>query len=136
MLSGDYQCFAYLAKDRGADPSCRLCLGLSNQSVTPSEDISHILTQCRATADTRGKYTPELLNTVAIFFPEHRILTCSLPNLLTQFMLDCSSLNLASDLRIPSDHPSFIPITRQCSVMIHSIHRDRCRQLKAKGLLK
>ena len=129
MLSGDYQCYAYLGKDRGTDPSCRLCQALSI-NPTPAEDLEHLLSQCRATAETRARYIPDLLNILAAYFPTNSLVLHLVPNILTQFLLDCSSLNLPTDTRIPTNHHSFITITRQCSVMINGIHRDRCRQLK------
>ena len=134
MLAGDYQCSAYLAQDRGTDPSCILCTNFLVDKV-PEEDLVHVLTQCKATSDIRAKYFPELLNTVATSFPNHRILDCPPPTIMTQFLLDCTSLNLDNDTRIPANHPSFIQITRQCSVCIFSIHKDRCRRLKTSGIL-
>ena len=134
MLSGDYQCYAYLAYDRGIDPHCRLCKTLSSQPA-PAEDLEHVLTRCRATSDTRSFYTPGLLNTVASYFPKNKLLTSTAHHNLSQFILDCSSLNLSMDTRIPPNHPSFKLITRQCSIMINGIHKDRKRQLKAMVLL-
>ena len=134
MLTGDYQCYAYLAHDRGTDPHCRLCKALSNHPA-PAENLVHVLTRCKATADTRSRYLPDLLNTVASYFPDSRLLNCISHDLLTQFILDCSSLNLSLDTRIPPNHPSFTIISRQCSVMINGINKDRTRQLKALGLL-
>ena len=134
MLTGDYQCSAYHGSDRGLDPSCKLCLQSQCQPTpqpAPPEDLVHLLSQCRATADTRGRYLPNLLNLISIHLPSNGILYHHLiPGLLTQFLLDCSSLNLPADIRIPPKHPSFTLITRQCSVMIYGIHRDRCNQLK------
>ena len=130
MLTGDYQCYAYLGSDRGADQSCKLCTQPPCRPAPP-EDLVHLLTQCRATADTRDRYLPDLLNLIAAHLPSNEILFHHpSPSLLTQFLLDCSSLNLPSDIRIPPKHPSFTFITRQCSVMIYGIHRDRCKQLK------
>ena len=134
MLTGDYQCFAYLASDRGTDPSCRLCLKSSSSPVpnpAPPEDLIHLLSQCRSTADSRERYLPDLLNQIATHYPTNRLLhNLFSPRILTQFLLDCTSLNLPADIRIPINHPSLTLIARQCSVMIHGIHRDRCRQLK------
>ena len=60
--------YAYEASDRGLDPACRLCQSLSHLPA-PAEDLIHVLTRCRATADTRGQYLPEVLNTVATYIP-------------------------------------------------------------------
>ena len=103
---------------------------------TPVEDYEHLLTQCRATADTREDKLATLINTVAYYTHNNNsILNNPPPSLLTQFMLDCTSLNLPTDMRIPPDYPGYIDIARQCSVTINAIHRDRRRQLNALGLL-
>ena len=134
MLSVDYLCFAYLAADRGLDPSCRLCQSYPHLPAPP-EDLEHLLARCKSTMETRHRYLPEALNTVAKYFPTSKILTNTNTDILTQFLLDCSSLNLANDIRIPNNHPNFTEITRQCSIMINGIHKDRTRQLKDLGLL-
>ena len=135
MLAGDYQCYAYQASDRGLDPTCKICQSLGHHPA-PAEDLVHIITRCRATADTRSRYLPELLNTVAKYFPTCNLLCNTTHDILTQFILDCSSLNLAPDTRIPSNHPNFTCITRQCSIMINSIHRHRTKLLKELGILR
>jgi hypothetical protein len=134
MLAGDYICYANLAHDRGLDPHCRLCHLLSHHPA-PAENMEHLLTRCRATADTRERIIPEILNTVATSFPQNKILFSPNHNLLTQFILDCSSLNLSVDIRIPTNHQSFISITKLCSSLIHALHKDRTRQLRNLGLL-
>ena len=116
MLGGDYLCYATLAHDRGIDPFCRLCSQLSHHP-TPAEDMVHLLTRCRATADTRDRVLPELLNTVVKSFPNSKLLHGISHDHLTQFILDCSSLNLPVDIHVPHTHPHFMNITRQCSTL-------------------
>ena len=139
MLAGDYLCYAFLAHDRGGDPHCRLCHTTPNTLPTtnhaPVEDYQHLLTQCRATADTREDKLTTLINTVAYHSNNNSILNNSSPSILTQFLLDCTSLNLPTDVRIPPDYPGYTDIARQCSVTINAIHRDRRRQLQALGLV-
>lgn len=135
MLAGDYLCYANIAHDRGTDPHCRLCHILCHHPA-PAENMVHLLTRCRATADTRERILPEVLNTVAASFPQNRILSSPNHSLLTQFILDCSSLNLPVGIRIPPNHKSFISITKLCSSLIYAIHKDRTRQLRIHGLLK
>ena len=138
MLSGDYLCYSYLAHDRGLDPCCRLCqiLPQSEQvTQTPTEDMVHIIAECRATRETRDQSLPNLLNIVADYFPSNMVLTNPTSRQLTQFILDCSSLNLPSNFRIPFDHPGFVQITRSCSNFIFAIHKLRVRQLKAMGYI-
>ena len=103
MLAGDYLCYATLAIERGSDPQCRLCPSTTGRPA-PSEDIIHILTRCRGTEDTRWRMVPELLNTVAKFFPSNAILSQHDHQVLTQFILDCSSPNLPTSTRIDPNH--------------------------------
>ena len=49
--------------------------------------------------------------TLLLFNPTHDILM--------QFLLYCSSLNLTPNIQIPSNYPNFTCITRQSSIMIH-----------------
>ena len=134
MLSEDYLCYASLANDRGIDPQCWMCQVLSTHP-SPTEDLVHLLTMCRATADTRNRILPELLNTVASSDPSNSLLTSTNHDTLTQFILDCSSLNLPANTRVPPNHPGFVNITKQCSNLINGIHKERTRQMKALGLL-
>ena len=133
MLAGDYQCYAYQAPNRGLYPTCKICHSLCHHPA-PAEDLVYILTRCRATADTCSRYLPELLNTVERYFPTCNLLFNTTHD--TQLTFDCSSLNLAPDKRIPSTHPNFTCITRQYSVMIHSIHGHRTRLLNYLGILR
>ena len=134
MLAGDYLCYVNLAHDRGLDPHCRLWQALSSRPA-PAEDLAHLLTRCRGTADTRNSVMPNLFNTITQHCPSNRLLLSPAHDLLTQFVLDCASLNLPTDIRIPPTHPGYASITRNCSLFINSIHKNRTRQLKAMGLL-
>ena len=134
MLSGDYLCYAHLAHDRGVDPHCRMCEQITHLPA-PTEDMVHVLTRCRATADTRGRLIPDLLNILAIHVPNNSLLSGFTHELLTQFILDCTSLNLSVNVRVPPSHPGFNMIARQCSSLVYAIHKDRSRQMKAMGLL-
>ena len=141
MLAGDYLCFAFLGHDRGVDPKCRLRMCNTTPNTVPPnhpgsvEDYQHILTGCRGTADTRADRLATLFNTVAYHSSNNGILDNPSPTLLTQFMLDCTSLNLPTDIRITPNHPGITDIARQCSVTINAVHRDRKRQLDSLGLL-
>ena len=134
MLSGDYLSYVNLDHDRGLGPHCRMCQVIS-ELPAPPEDLTHILTSCRATADTRTRIMPTLLNTVSDHYPRNRLLVSVSHEILTQFILDCSSLNLPNDVRIHPNHPGYLSISQQCSNLVYGIHKDRTRQLKALGLL-
>ena len=135
MLAGDYLTYANLAHDRGIDPHCRMC-HLHSDHPAPTEDLVHLVVLCRATSDTRDRILPEILNTLATHNPTNRLLSGTSHMVLTQFILDCSSLNLPADTRIPQNNPSFTTITKLCSNLICALHKERTRQLKAQGLLK
>ena len=83
FLTGDLLSYAKLARDRGGNPSCRLC-------PAPVENIKHILTECKATSQIRERLYPELVNLVAQFSTSCSLLDRSLtPNgTLTQFIPD------------------------------------------------
>ena len=57
FLPGDFLNYAKLARNQGGDPYCRLCLA-------PVENIQHILTECRLTANVKERLDPELVNIV------------------------------------------------------------------------
>ena len=77
-----------------SDPMCKLC-------QAPTESTAHALTSCRATADVRDRMLPELLNIVAWVQPCCSILeSYEQPWVLTQFILDCTSLNLPDSSKV------------------------------------
>ena len=129
ILSGDYPCYAIIARDRGSDPKCRLC-----PSPAPPETITHVLTQCCGTREVRNRIWPELLNTIATNFPSNLMLSEEkATHTATQFVLDCTSLNLRNGYRIEICHPAaahVFSITRQ---FCYAVHMERSRKLKKLG---
>ena len=99
FLSGDFLTLYRRHKDNPSlDPSCRLC-------PARQETIEHILAVCPALADTRQRLYPELMNTVLQVQQSCNILVSSPPDILTQFVLDCTSINLTEEFRVPSHNP-------------------------------
>ena len=136
MLAGDYLCYDFLARDRGADPQCRLCQSLSGSfNPAPTEDMVHLLTRCRGTADTRSRILPDLLNIVAKITPRNGILQGQSHQLLTQFIVDPTSLNLPRDIQIQPTQSNLSDLLASCSNFCFSVHKDRVRQLKNLGHL-
>ena len=111
FLCGDFLTGERLGLDQGTNPQCRLCLA-------PIENTEHILVKCRSLHDVRERLLPELLNTVAAIDPACQILINQTTPHLTQFLLDCTSLNLPNSYRLSPQ----IPGTNQ----IFSIARDWC----------
>ena len=134
MLAGDYPCYAYIGADRETDSACRLCLALKPDQPAPVEDMSHLLTRCSATADTRTRFTPNLLNAIALSFPKNTILNLPNQTQLTQLILDPTSLNLPLTIRISPEHPALTTILAMCRALCHAVHQDRTRQLKSLGI--
>ena len=97
FLAGDYLTNDRLALDQpGRSPTCSLCVGL--------DSIEHVIYSCRATAPVRSRLLPELLNVVARVHPTCDILSKLHPaDIMTQFILDCTSYNLPNPCRIPAN---------------------------------
>ena len=89
-----------IAQDQPAlSKACSLCLD-------PVDSIQHVLVSYRATSDVRSRLLPELMNVVAQVQPMSRILEPDTPpSIMTQFILDCCSFNLADSFRIPVHNP-------------------------------
>ena len=104
FLTCDYLTNERLSKDRpNLSSACDLC--------HHTDSIEHVLTSCKATAEVRGRLYPELVNTVGNVQPMCAILTQDPPtNILTQFILDCSSANLPESFRIPIHSPDITNI--------------------------
>ena len=126
MLAGDYPCQAFLYGDSTA---CRLCQLYSPTHPPPTEDMTHLLTRCRATSDTRARVIPDMLNVLSQYFPSSPILNNSPHTILTQFILDPTSLNLPESARVTPNHPALPAILTWCRNICFSIHKDRIRQL-------
>ena len=100
------------------------------------EDLCHLLTTCRATVNTRTRLLPDLLNTVAKFSPNNEILITDSPALLTQFVLDPTSLNLPNKIRLQPNARFPNEISSMCSNYCFAIHKERIRQLSRLGHIK
>ena len=130
MLAGDYPCYAYLGNDRNQDPGCRLCQSESQEQQTPPEDMVHLLAICKATADTRSRVMPGLLNTISFYYPDNAILNHPSHTYLVQFILDPTSLNLPLSIRFSPDYPGLQEVLSMCKIVCFAIHKDRIRKLK------
>ena len=94
LLSSDLYTYEIKASYQGGSPHCRFCEGSETQS-SPSENISHILTQCSAYSNKRNKIFNQMEiicsgSNCGINFK--KILSST--QQLSQFVLDCTSLNL------------------------------------------
>ena len=123
FLSGDFLTGERLGIDQGADPQCRLCLATI-------ESTDHILVHCRSLQEVRERLLPELLNTVASVDPASQILVNPTSPHLTQFLLDCTSLNLPNSYRISPQIPGLNQIFKIARDWCFALCNERKRQLK------
>ena len=127
FLTGDIDSYHNMYIDRGVDPSCRLC-------SAPCEHTQHILTECSSTAEIRERLYPELVNLVSDIQPSCGLLNRSSNHLLTQFIIDPSSMNLPNTHRISSQHPRLNELFRISRDWCFSINTCRTKLLKEKNL--
>ena len=113
-----------LAAQHGGDARCRLC-------PCPMETTEHILTSCRPLHNVRERLLPELLNTVCSVAPTSQLLSNPDSKYLTQFILDCTSLNLPNPYRLSPQNPETTKIFKVSRDWCFAIMKERTRQLKA-----
>ena len=123
FLTGDVLSQERLYIDQGIDPKCRLCPAVC-------ESYTHILTQCRATADVRDRLHPELVNTVQNVEPTCNIRNFATDEMLTQFIIDPSSMNLPNNYRISTQHPRLHEVYSICRDWCFAIFSERTKMLK------
>ena len=93
LLSSDLYTYEIKASYQGGSPHCRFCEGSDTKS-SPSENISHILTKCSAYSNIRNRifHQMEILCSSSNSGINFKKILSS--NQLSQFVLDCTSLNL------------------------------------------
>ena len=123
-LSGDFLTGERLAIDNGSNPQCKLC-------SSPVERREHVLTHCKSNSDIHARMLPELLNTVLAVQPSCKILQCSLQSpYLTQFILDCTSLNLPETHRVAAHNPNVGQIFSVARNWCFDVSKSRARLLQ------
>ena len=125
FLTGDYLTYQVRNRQSGGGPHCRLCPGREE------EDICHIISSCPATSDIRERIVEEILikcKSAKTVCDTDTIK--SDPVLLTQFILDCTSLNLNNGHRIHVEDPIVPDIFRTSRDLCHALHSERLKQLK------
>ena len=122
FLTCDFMSNKRLSLDQpNISSACSLCNALLDST-------SHILVSCRSTSDVRSRLWPELMNTVAAVQPMSKILDPNPPpELLTLFILDCSSFNLPCSIRIPAHNPKISAIYRVARDWCFGIASERFR---------
>jgi len=134
MLSGDYYTYQLRSEYQGGSPHCRLCLEPPFRTEH-NEDLVHILTECGSYSEVRKRILSEM-ETICRNSKTHLDFESILKNhsQLTQFILDCGSLNLPS--RISVNDPICSSVFQLARDLCFSINQTRLNRLKALKLLK
>ena len=85
----------------------------------------HLLTKCNQYSEIRHRLLPDLLNVVHDLQPTCKLLQVQPHDVLTQFILDCTSINLQNEFRIPAHNPG---VSR-----IFACSRDWCFAIASKN---
>ena len=128
FLTGDYLTYSLNhSHGNGKSPHCRLC---SDGDVSPDETVSHVISQCSALENVRRRVLPEILDTVRSLFPHKWVsnfLHLQNDEIRTQYILDCTSLNLPDSIRVKVTNSSTVfKVTHD---FCFAIHKERMRLL-------
>ena len=122
FLTGDYLTAERQSIDQGTSPRCKLC-------PAEVESVEHVLTKCLALRDVHSRLLPELLNVVHQVQPLSSILANQTRHL-TQFILDCTSINLPQSYRVPAHNPRVSEVFKISRDWCYAAGRHRLRLLK------
>ena len=108
------------ANQSGGAPHCRCC-SQPNQLVKPSENLTHILTECAAYSDIRDRIFPEY----SLLCQQSKMITFediySNKANLCQFILEPCSLNLPNRVSIKDPNLNqFFNLSRDLCFAVHS----------------
>ena len=129
MLCNDIYTFEIKSKYQGGSPVCRLCSG-DNNEIPHNENITHIITRCKAYSSLRARilHQMEIVCVGAktkIPFKDY----LSKDDLLCQFILDCTSLNLP--VRISTEDETFHRIFSLSRDLCFGINKTRTNLIKS-----
>ena len=122
MLCGDYFTYAVRASQSGGSSHCRLC-GFSE------ENIDHVL-NCSETSKAKLDTMKNLSDAVQLTKSHIDFALLSESNYFTQFILDCTSLNLPNQFRVNIYDTAISDIFKAARKTVNSIHSERIRKLK------
>ena len=128
MLCGDYYTFEQKAKYQGGSPQCRLCTSEDN-NIENIENIEHILTTCPNYSDVRERVITEMKTIIeGIDYIQTSEQIFSYKDIMTQFILDCTSANLIT--RVNYNDENNLKIFELSRGLCYSIHKTRISLLK------
>ena len=129
MLVGDYYTMEIKSEQSGGTPNCRLCCSnVELEENYATENICHMLVMCNAYNTLRGRLFDEMsvkcqetVNNVNItqYFQN--------PELLTQFILDPSSINLP--VRVNTNDPVLPALFKLSRDFCYLMNKERIKQL-------
>ena len=130
MLVGDYYTYQVKSEQSGGPPHCPYCYSISkSDEYIPSESICHILALCDGYKTQRLRIIEKMsvifqdsVNNVNIM--QYR----QDPELLTQFILDPSSLNLP--VRVNTNDPVLPSLFQSSRDLCFTINQERMKILK------
>ena len=118
LLTCDFQ------QDSLSPPLCHLC---GNVPLTSE----HLLLTCKKTSDVTQRMLPDLLNVLAQVCPYSRLLQyIPPPGLLTQFLMDCTSSNLPTEIRISPENLNIFQIFQKSRKWCYATMRAAGRAAK------
>ena len=118
FLTGDYSHVVTLSHNQSnLSSACKLC-------DNPVDSTDHVLFVCRATADCRQRIYPQLMNIVAAVQPTSQLLVKHTSVQLTQFITDCTSINLPNSIRIPAHYPGISDSFKVAWDWCYAIHNE------------
>ena len=122
MLTDDLYTYEKKAKYQGGSSHCRLCTS-PDQTTKNTEDLEHIITTCNTYHETRSRILLQM-EIICLKAKNDINFKTILQNKrqLTQFILDCTSLNL--ERRI-SEYDEICP-------MVFNLSRDLCYNIMKK----
>ena len=133
FLTGDY--FTYETRYKQSkigSPHCRICSDTTTSDQDkPVESVDHIVASCQATSEIRTKILSKIVALLPLSKTNINInKLLSDKSILTQFILDPNSLNLANDVRLHVDDPLSSDIMSLSRDLCYSIHIERLNILK------
>ena len=125
MLCNDLYTYEVRARYTGGSATCRLCLDSGHPCLRPIENICHILTSCSAYSEIRARIFLQYEIICASSMSKFNFTSVSGdPELTSQFILDCTSLNL----------PIRISESDEICPRIFSLSRDLCYSIYKRRL--
>ena len=122
MLSGNYLTFEEKSLQSGGSPFCRLCI-----DVSEPESLKHLISKCEGTLEIRSRIITKMNNLCHDAGLNIDLKSFS-NELLVQFVLDPSSLNLKN--RVSINHPVLPSLFQISRDFCYSIDRKRIKVIQ------